>query len=77
GPGFPAAYLPRAFERFSRADGARGAPGAGLGLALVDAIVRAHGGSAVARNRGGGGAEVVLALPARHDVAHRRLISTP
>ena len=36
---------------------------AGLGLALVDAIVRAHGGSASAANRARGGAQVTLALP--------------
>ena len=48
GPGFPADLVPAAFERFARADAARtrGADGgAGLGLALVDAIATAHGGS--------------------------------
>lgn len=40
GPGFPPGFLPRAFERFSRADGPRGATGAGLGLAIVAAIAR-------------------------------------
>jgi two-component system OmpR family sensor kinase len=71
GAGFPAAFLPRAFERFSRADESRARGAAGLGLALVDAIVRAHGGSASAANRAGGGAEVTLALP-----THPALIST-
>ena len=37
---------PHAFERFSRADDARTGDGAGLGLALVDAVARAHGGTA-------------------------------
>ena len=64
GTGFPADYLPRAFERFSRADGARPGGGAGLGLAIVEAIGRAHGGSATAANRDDGGAEVVILLPA-------------
>jgi two-component system, OmpR family, sensor kinase len=63
GDGFPEAFLPAAFERFSRADAARGRGGTGLGLAIVDAIARAHGGRAAARNRAGGGAEVWLALP--------------
>ncbi|WP_246142773.1 sensor histidine kinase [Nocardioides rubriscoriae] len=46
GPGFPAALVPHAFERFARADAARQREGGvGLGLALVDAIVTAHGGS--------------------------------
>ena len=37
GPGFPPDFLPRAFDRFSRADEARGRGGTGLGLAIVDA----------------------------------------
>jgi two-component system OmpR family sensor kinase len=61
--GFPASFLPRAFERFSRADDARSGSGSGLGLAIVQAIARAHGGSAVATNRVGGGSDVWVALP--------------
>ena len=46
GPGFPPALVPHAFERFTRADEARQRDGgAGLGLALVHAIVTAHGGT--------------------------------
>jgi two-component system OmpR family sensor kinase len=46
GPGFPPALVPHAFERFTRADEARQRDGgAGLGLALVDAIVTSHGGT--------------------------------
>ena len=63
GGGFPAAFLPRAFERFSRAGDARSSTGSGLGLAIVQAIAMAHGGSAAAANRGGGGSDVWLALP--------------
>ena len=63
GPGFPEAFLDHAFERFSRADPARQGPGAGLGLAIVGVIARAHGGSAHAANRDGG-ADVWVALPA-------------
>ncbi|HSK16068.1 MAG TPA: ATP-binding protein [Gaiellaceae bacterium] len=63
GAGFPAAFIPRAFERFSRADTARTRGGAGLGLAIVDAVARAHGGEARARNRRDGGAEVTIAVP--------------
>jgi signal transduction histidine kinase len=59
GQGFPSAFLPHAFERFSRADSARTSGGAGLGLAIVDAVARAHGGSASAS-----GAVVTIALPA-------------
>jgi signal transduction histidine kinase len=64
GAGFPPDFLPHAFERFSRADAARGGGGAGLGLAIVDAIARAHGGAASATNRSGGGAEIALRIPA-------------
>ena len=63
GPGFPPEFLDRAFERFSRADPARGGDGTGLGLAIVEAIARAHGGSADAANRDGGGADVWIELP--------------
>jgi heavy metal sensor kinase len=65
GPGFPAELLPRAFERFSRADEARSRGGAGLGLAIVAAIARAHGGTASAANAPAGGALVTLVLPSR------------
>jgi len=66
GPGFPAEFLPHAFERFRRPDQgrARSAGGAGLGLAIVHAIASAHGGTAVAANRPEGGATVRLEVPA-------------
>jgi two-component system, OmpR family, sensor kinase len=63
GSGFPDDFLPRAFERFSRPDESRAGTGAGLGLAIVDAITLAHGGSAHAENSSGGGADVWMALP--------------
>jgi two-component system, OmpR family, sensor histidine kinase MprB len=56
GPGFDDGDLPRVFERFYRADGARGLPGSGLGLAIVRQAAEAHGGSAEAANAPGGGA---------------------
>jgi hypothetical protein len=69
GPGFPPEFIPHAFERFSRADTsrARAEGGAGLGLAIVRAIVRAHGGGVSVRNHPAGGAVVELRLP-RHDL---------
>lgn len=65
GPGFPPEFLPHAFERFRRPDSgrARSEGGAGLGLAIVQAIALAHGGRAIARNQPGGGAVVSLELP--------------
>jgi two-component system OmpR family sensor kinase len=63
GPGFPPEFLDSAFERFSRADPARGGDGTGLGLAIVEAIARAHRGSAHAANRDGSGADVWIELP--------------
>jgi heavy metal sensor kinase len=46
GEGLPPGFAERAFERFTRADEARAGGGAGLGLAIVAAIARAHGGRA-------------------------------
>jgi heavy metal sensor kinase len=64
GPGFPPNFLPHAFERFTRGDHARARGGAGLGLAIVDAIARGHGGSAHARSTGDG-SDVWLVFPAQ------------
>ncbi len=63
GKGFAPAFLPRAFERFSRADPARSRGGAGLGLSIVRVIAEAHGGRAYSTNREPGGADVWLSLP--------------
>jgi two-component system, OmpR family, sensor kinase len=63
GAGFPPEFLAHAFERFSRADEARGRGGAGLGLSIVEAVAAAHGGAAGASNRDQGGAEAWLSLP--------------
>lgn len=65
GPGFPPDFLPHAFERFRRADPARGREhgGTGLGLAIVKSIAEAHGGTARADNRPEGGAELTVLLP--------------
>jgi signal transduction histidine kinase len=64
GCGLPPKALGVIFERFARADSARSRAegGAGLGLAIVEAIARAHGGSCVARSTEVG-ATFTLRLP--------------
>jgi signal transduction histidine kinase len=62
GPGIPAEHQPRLFERFftTRSDGR----GTGLGLALVKAVVEAHGGRVEVASVEGEGATFRLILPA-------------
>jgi signal transduction histidine kinase len=45
GPGIPDREKPKVFERFYRSDRSRGTAGAGLGLSLVAAVARLHGGT--------------------------------
>jgi signal transduction histidine kinase len=59
GAGLPPDFVPRAFQRFSRLDESRASGGAGLGLAIVDEIAEAHGGTARAD-----GADVWISVPA-------------
>lgn len=63
GAGFAPEFVQRAFERFTSADEARAGGGAGLGLAIAQVIASAHGGSAHAAGREGGGADVWLSIP--------------
>jgi two-component system OmpR family sensor kinase len=62
GAGFAPDFIADAFKPFSRGDSARSSHGAGLGLAIVDVIARAHGGTAHVANVDGG-ADVWLELP--------------
>jgi signal transduction histidine kinase len=61
GPGFPPEINKRAFERFVRGELSHGH---GLGLAFVDAIARAHRGTARISDCPSGGAVITLSLPA-------------
>lgn len=63
GPGIPAPFRGRIFDRFNRGPGATG-DGSGLGLAIVADIVRIHGGSVEAVASDMGGAEFRVDLPA-------------
>jgi two-component system sensor histidine kinase BaeS len=67
GEGIPAEHLPHLFERFYRADTARDRSqgGSGIGLAVVRAVVTAHGGQVEAASGGpGAGATFTVTLPA-------------
>ncbi len=65
GPGLPDGVDDRIFERFWRSDPgrSRGRGGAGLGLAIVQGIVRAHDGEVHAANAPDGGAVFTVLLP--------------
>lgn len=54
GPGLPAAELEAATERFWRAETSRQSPGTGLGMAIVDRLVRANGGELLLEIAAGG-----------------------
>jgi signal transduction histidine kinase len=60
GTGFDADILPHVFVK--RVKG-KNSSGHGLGLAFVDAVVRAHGGTVTASNAENGGARIVIMLP--------------
>ncbi|MDR2454541.1 MAG: HAMP domain-containing histidine kinase [Bifidobacteriaceae bacterium] len=65
GPGIPQAKRAKVFDRFYRVDGSRSrdSGGAGLGLAIVAGLVRAHGGSVAVEDTPGGGATFRVLLP--------------
>jgi two-component system OmpR family sensor kinase len=69
GAGFPPGFAERAFDRFSRPDAGRSGGGAGLGLAIVAAITRAHGGTVEAAEAGPG-TRVAIRLPADSSIPH-------
>ena len=66
GPGVPDAQKPMLFTKFAAVEPSmrRTRRGFGLGLYLVDLVARAHGGSAVVRDRDGGGTVFAIELPA-------------
>jgi two-component system, OmpR family, sensor kinase len=63
GPGIPEDELPHVMQELYRGKNARGLPGSGLGLALVQAIVQEHGGEIDVRSRVHQGTVVSLRLP--------------
>ncbi|MCX4702977.1 HAMP domain-containing histidine kinase [Streptomyces sp. NBC_01352] len=64
GPGIDADDLTRVFDRFYRADTARGLPGSGLGLAIVRDVAETHGGTVFAAARTGGGTAIGFTVDA-------------
>jgi len=66
GPGIPAKYLDRVFDKFYRKGaGKQQIPGSGLGLHIAREIVRAHGGDLWAKSEPGRGSEFRMTLPVR------------
>ena len=65
GDGIAPEHLPRVFERFYRADPGRGGGSSGLGLAIVEAIVTAHGGTVGVSSTPGQGTTVQVTFPVR------------
>lgn len=63
GAGLPPGQEQLIFERFARGRRESTVPGLGLGLAICQAIVEAHGGRIRAENPPGGGARFVFTLP--------------
>jgi len=69
GPGIPADALPHIFDRFYKADKARGrSEGSGLGLSIAFENARMHGGQLSARNRSEGGAVFTLRFPKEQQI---------
>ncbi len=63
GMGIDSQDLPHIFERFYRADRSRSTPGNGLGLSLVQALVRCHSGEITVESNPGKGSKFTLSLP--------------
>jgi two-component system, OmpR family, sensor kinase len=77
GPGFSPELIDHAFDRFTRGDPARSQGGAGLGLAIVEAIATAHGGTVGVTNREGGGADVFIELDAATQTSAAGVSASP
>ncbi len=74
GPGIPEEDLPNLFDRFYRSDVSRtrSSGGAGLGLAIVRAIVTAHAGTIDAENLPHGGSRFTVCIPVADPEARGR-----
>ncbi|MGC3972752.1 MAG: HAMP domain-containing sensor histidine kinase [Pirellulales bacterium] len=63
GRGIPASARSRIFERFGRAESSRGTAGSGLGLPIVQALVKAHRGTIDLQTELGRGSTFTMVLP--------------
>jgi signal transduction histidine kinase len=72
GEGIEADALPRIWDRLYRAESSRSKPGLGLGLSLVAAIAKAHGGEVTAQSTPGLGSTFTLRVP----IEERTLLAT-
>lgn len=73
GPGIPPSEVERLRRPFTRLDAARSdAKGAGLGLAIIDRVMRSHNGRLDLLPRDGGGLRAVLSLPLRASSERRK-----
>ena len=71
GPGLSEEDQKRIFERFYRADSSRvriEGEGSGLGLSIVDAVMKAHGGSVSVNSEVGKGSTFTLFFPQQNEV---------
>jgi signal transduction histidine kinase len=79
GVGIPEAELPRVFERFHRVEGTHGRTheGSGIGLALVQELVRLHGGTIHVRSTAGKGTTFTVTIPKGNGHLPPERIETP
>jgi signal transduction histidine kinase/DNA-binding response OmpR family regulator len=80
GTGIPAAELPRIFERFHRVEGARSRTheGTGIGLSLVEELVKLHGGTIAATSREAEGTRFRVRIPTgREHLAAEHVVEEP
>jgi two-component system sensor histidine kinase KdpD len=79
GPGLPPGTETKVFDKFFRGTTATpdGRRGVGLGLAICQGIVQAHGGTISAANRAAGGAEFVISLPCKQQSQQAAVAQSP
>ncbi|MDX9830969.1 MAG: ATP-binding protein [Anaerolineae bacterium] len=72
GPGIPDEERPKLFQRFWRGSNTRRQQATGLGLSIVKAIAKQHGGRAYCRSRSGQGSTFGFTLPLAEEQGSRR-----